>query len=195
MPWSLLRNKEWTANFLRLGQYNRAFVAPLRVRSIKAGGRFYQPRWTEWKRAKWAKPIQAYLKYSEKIWRRHACPGNFRRPCVLESYIKKAYRGLRRYERTYSDRLSSQTICPENSITSGNLGEKLLPIFGPLCSRKIIWPPFVIYISSTKRDLVIICNQEGNLFWGAPSSNWIWSDPRVKFVGNGLWSRPVEVYP
>ena len=61
------------------------------VRSIRWVVRFYiNPDGLEWKRAKWAKPIQAYLKYSEKIMTRHADLVISDNPGI-ESYIKEAY--------------------------------------------------------------------------------------------------------
>ena len=80
-------------------------MAPFARKIHKMGGRFYiNPDGLEWKRAKWAKPIQAYLKYSEKIMTRHADLVISDNPGI-ESYIKEAILGLRRptlpMERTY----------------------------------------------------------------------------------------------
>ena len=66
-------------------------MAPFARKIHKIGGRFYiNPDGLEWKRAKWAKPIQAYLKYSEKIMSRHADLVISDNPGI-ESYIKEAY--------------------------------------------------------------------------------------------------------
>ncbi len=95
--------------FYVLGNTIGAFVAPFAHKIHKLGGRFYiNPDGLEWKRAKWAKPIQAYLKYSEKIMTRHADLVISDNPGI-ESYIKEQV---------------------EDS------GEKLLLNFGSLCSRK-----------------------------------------------------------
>ncbi len=63
----LLRNK--VNMILRLGQYN---ADAGNARSMVGEGNSISSRWTGWKRAKWAKPVWAYLKYSEKIMTRHA---------------------------------------------------------------------------------------------------------------------------
>ena len=77
--------------FYVLGNTIGAFVAPFARKIHKIGGRFYiNPDGLEWKRAKWAKPIQAYLKYSEKIMTRHADLVISDNPGI-ESYIKEAY--------------------------------------------------------------------------------------------------------
>ena len=77
--------------FYVLGNTIGAFVAPFARKIHKMGGRFYiNPDGLEWKRAKWAKPIQAYLKYSEKIMTRHADLVISDNPGI-ESYIKEAY--------------------------------------------------------------------------------------------------------
>ena len=77
--------------FYVLGNTIGAFVAPFAHKIHKMGGRFYiNPDGLEWKRAKWAKPIQTYLKYSEKIMTRHADLVISDNPGI-ESYIKEAY--------------------------------------------------------------------------------------------------------
>ena len=66
-------------------------MAPFARKIHKMGGQFYiNPDGLEWKRAKWAKPIQAYLKYSEKIMTRHADLVISDNPGI-EFYIKEAY--------------------------------------------------------------------------------------------------------
>ena len=59
--------------FYVLGNTIGAFVAPFAGKIHRIGGKFYiNPDGLEWKRAKWPKPVQAYLKYSEKVMTRHA---------------------------------------------------------------------------------------------------------------------------
>ena len=51
--------------FYILGNTIGAFIFPFARRIHQAGGKFFiNPDGLEWKRAKWSKPVQAYLNYS-----------------------------------------------------------------------------------------------------------------------------------
>ena len=77
--------------FYILGNTIGAFIAPFARKIHHADGIFYiNPDGLEWKRAKWSKPVQKYLKYSEKVMTKHAdlvISDNQ----GIESYIQKAY--------------------------------------------------------------------------------------------------------
>ncbi|QEW09562.1 glycosyltransferase family 1 protein [Streptococcus sp. LPB0220] len=177
--------------FYVLGNTIGAFVAPFARKIHKIGGRFYiNPDGLEWKRAKWAKPIQAYLKYSEKIMTRHADLVISDNPGI-ESYIKEAYPWSKTTYIAYGTDLSPTTLnSQDNKVREfyhkWQTQEKnyylILGRFVPENNYETAIREFMA--SSTKRDLVIICNHEGNpYFEELRARTGFDQDPRVKFVG------------
>ena len=177
--------------FYVLGNTIGAFVAPFARKIHKLGGRFYiNPDGLEWKRAKWAKPIQAYLKYSEKIMTRHADLVISDNPGI-ESYIKEAYPWSKTTYIAYGTDLSPTSLNSQDNkdrefYHKWQTQEKnyylILGRFVPENNYETAIREFMA--SSTKRDLVIICNQEGNpYFEELRSRTGFDQDPRVKFVG------------
>ena len=177
--------------FYVLGNTIGAFVAPFARKIHKIGGRFYiNPDGLEWKRAKWAKPIQAYLKYSEKIMTRHADLVISDNPGI-ESYIKEAYPWSKTTYIAYGTDLSSTNLTSQDRKVrelyhKWQTQEKnyylILGRFVPENNYETAIREFMA--SSTKRDLVIICNQEGNPFLEELRVRTGFDqDPRVKFVG------------
>ena len=177
--------------FYILGNTIGAFVAPFARKIHKLGGRFYiNPDGLEWKRAKWAKPIQAYLKYSEKIMTRHADLVISDNPGI-ESYIKEAYPWSKTTYIAYGTDLSSTSLNSQDNkvrefYQKWQTQEKnyylILGRFVPENNYETAIREFMA--SSTKRDLVIICNQEGNpYFEELRARTGFDQDPRVKFVG------------
>lgn len=177
--------------FYVLGNTIGAFVAPFARKIHKIGGRFYiNPDGLEWKRAKWAKPIQAYLKYSEKIMTRHADLVISDNPGI-ESYIKEAYPWSKMTYIAYGTDLSSTSLnSQDNKVREfyhkWQTQEKnyylILGRFVPENNYETAIREFMA--SSTKRDLVIICNHEGNpYFEELRARTGFDQDPRVKFVG------------
>ena len=177
--------------FYVLGNTIGAFVAPFARKIHKLGSRFYiNPDGLEWKRAKWAKPIQAYLKYSEKIMTRHADLVISDNPGI-ESYIKEAYPWSKTTYIAYGTDLSPTSLnSQDNKVREfyhkWQTQEKnyylILGRFVPENNYETAIREFMA--SSTKRDLVIICNQEGNpYFEELRSRTGFDQDPRVKFVG------------
>ena len=177
--------------FYVLGNTIGAFVAPFARKIHKIGGRFYiNPDGLEWKRAKWAKPIQAYLKYSEKIMTRHADLVISDNPGI-ESYIKEAYPWSKTTYIAYGTDLSPTSLnSQDNKVREfyhkWQTQEKnyylILGRFVPENNFETAIREFMA--SSTKRDLVIICNQEGNpYFEELRARTGFDQDPRVKFVG------------
>ena len=177
--------------FYILGNTIGAFVAPFARKIHKLGGRFYiNPDGLEWKRAKWAKPIQAYLKYSEKIMTRHADLVISDNPGI-ESYIKEAYPWSKTTYIAYGTDLSPTSLSSQDNKVrefyhKWQTQEKnyylILGRFVPENNYETAIREFMA--SSTKRDLVIICNQEGNpYFEELRDCTGFDQDPRVKFVG------------
>lgn len=177
--------------FYVLGNTIGAFVAPFARKIHKLGGRFYiNPDGLEWKRAKWAKPIQDYLKYSEKIMTRHADLVISDNPGI-ESYIKEAYPWSKTTYIAYGTDLSPTSLnSQDNKVREfyhkWQTQEKnyylILGRFVPENNYETAIREFMA--SSTKRDLVIICNQEGNpYFEELRARTGFDQDPRVKFVG------------
>ena len=177
--------------FYVLGNTIGAFVAPFARKIHKLGGQFYiNPDGLEWKRAKWAKPIQAYLKYSEKIMTRHADLVISDNPGI-ESYIKEAYPWSQTTYIAYGTDLSPTSLTSQDwkvreLYQKWQTQEKnyylILGRFVPENNYETAIREFMT--SSTKRDLVIICNQEGNpYFEELRACTGFDQDPRVKFVG------------
>ena len=177
--------------FYVLGNTIGAFVAPFARKIHKIGGRFYiNPDGLEWKRAKWAKLIQAYLKYSEKIMTRHADLVISDNPGI-ESYIKEAYPWSKTTYIAYGTDLSQTSLTSQDNKVlefyhKWQTQEKnyylILGRFVPENNYETAIREFMA--SSTKRDLVIICNQEGNpYFEELRVRTGFDQDPRVKFVG------------
>ena len=177
--------------FYVLGNTIGAFVAPFARKIHKMGGRFYiNPDGLEWKRAKWAKPIQAYLKYSEKIMTRHADLVISDNPGI-ESYIKEAYPWSKTTYIAYGTDLSPTNLTSQDRKVrelyhKWQTQEKnyylILGRFVPENNYETAIREFMA--SSTKRDLVIICNHEGNpYFEELRARTGFDQDPRVKFVG------------
>ena len=177
--------------FYVLGNTIGAFVAPFARKIHKLGGQFYiNPDGLEWKRAKWAKPIQAYLKYSEKIMTRHADLVISDNPGI-ESYIKEAYPWSKTTYIAYGTDLSPTSLNSQDRKArefyhKWQTQEKnyylILGRFVPENNYETAIREFMA--SSTKRDLVIICNQEGNpYFEELRARTGFDQDPRVKFVG------------
>ena len=177
--------------FYVLGNTIGAFVAPFARKIHKMGGRFYiNPDGLEWKRAKWAKPIQAYLKYSEKIMTRHADLVISDNPGI-ESYIKEAYPWSKTTYIAYGTDLSPTSLSSQDNkvrefYQKWQTQEKnyylILGRFVPENNYETAIREFMA--SSSKRDLVIICNHEGNpYFEELRARTGFDQDPRVKFVG------------
>ena len=177
--------------FYVLGNTIGAFVAPFARKIHKMGGKFYiNPDGLEWKRAKWAKPIQAYLKYSEKVMTRHADLVISDNPGI-EFYIKEAYPWSKTTYIAYGTDLSPTSLTSQDNkvrefYQKWQTQEKnyylILGRFVPENNYETAIREFMA--SSTKRDLVIICNQEGNpYFEELRARTGFDQDPRVKFVG------------
>ena len=177
--------------FYILGNTIGAFIAPFARKIHHAGGLFYiNPDGLEWKRAKWSKPVQNYLKYSEKVMTKHAdlvISDNQ----GIESYIQKAYP----WDKTTF--IAYGTDLRLSSLTSQD--EKVRHFFDTWASKEknyyLIVGRFVpennyesiireFMKSQTQRDLLIVCNYQGNVYFDElRNKTGFDQDKRIKFVG------------
>ncbi|WP_368399819.1 beta 1-4 rhamnosyltransferase Cps2T [Streptococcus anginosus] len=177
--------------FYILGNTIGAFIAPFARKIHHAGGIFYiNPDGLEWKRAKWSKPVQKYLKYSEKVMAKHAdlvISDNQ----GIESYIQKAYPWAKTTFIAYGTdlRLSSLTAQDEkvrHFFDTWASKEKdyylIVGRFVPENNYEIIIHEFMK--SQTQRDLLIVCNHQGNAYFEELRQKTNFDqDERIKFVG------------
>ena len=177
--------------FYILGNTIGAFIAPFARKIHHAGGIFYiNPDGLEWKRAKWAKPVQAYLKYSENLMTKHAdlvISDNQ----GIETYIKKSYSWSKTTFIAYGTdlRLSSLTGQDEkvrHFFDTWASKEKsyylIVGRFVPENNYEIIIREFMK--SQTQRDLLIVCNHQGNTYFEELRQKTNFDqDERIKFVG------------
>ena len=177
--------------FYILGNTIGAFIAPFARKIHHAGGLFYiNPDGLEWKRAKWSKPVQNYLKYSEKVMTKHAdlvISDNQ----GIESYIQKAYPWAKTIFIAYGTdlRLSSLTSQDEkvrHFFDTWASKEKnyylIVGRFVPENNYESIIREFMK--SQTQRDLLIVCNYQGNVYFDElRNKTGFDQDKRIKFVG------------
>lgn len=177
--------------FYILGNTIGAFIAHFARKIHHAGGIFYiNPDGLEWKRAKWAKPVQAYLKYSEKLMTKHAdlvISDNQ----GIEMYINKIYPWSKTTFIAYGtdlnlSSLTDQTTKVRDFFNQWQSKEKnyylIVGRFVPENNYEIIIREFMK--SQTQRDLLIICNHQGNAYFEELRQKTNFDqDERIKFVG------------
>lgn len=177
--------------FYVLGNTIGAFIAPF-VRQIHArGGQlFINPDGLEWKRAKWSKPVQAYLKYAEKQMTKHAdlvISDNI----GIDDYIKMAYPWSKTRFIAYGTQIKASNLLATDDkvrdyFRQFDMTERdyylIIGRFVPENNYETAIREFMA--SSTKRDLVIICNHKGNAYFDKlVASTGCHQDPRIKFIG------------
>lgn len=177
--------------FYILGNTIGAFIPPFAKMIHQAGGTFFiNPDGLEWKRAKWPKPVQGYLKYSEKLMTKHAdlviCDNQ-----GIESYIQNAYPWSKTTFISYGTDLKLSSLTDQDEKVRNFFGkwqskEKeyylIVGRFVPENNYETIIREFMS--SDTKRDLVIICNHEGNAYFEELRQKTNFDrDKRIKFVG------------
>ena len=177
--------------FYILGNTVGAFIAPFARKIHHAGGIFYiNPDGLEWKRAKWAKPVQAYLKYSEKLMTKHAdlvISDNQ----GIEMYINKIYPWSKTTFIAYGtdlnlSSLTDQTTKVRDFFNHWQSKEKnyylIVGRFVPENNYESIIREFMK--SQTQRDLLIVCNHQGNAYFEELRQKTNFDqDERIKFVG------------
>lgn len=177
--------------FYILGNTIGAFIARFARKIHAAGGLFFvNPDGLEWKRAKWAGYVQAYLKYSEKIMTKHAdlVISDNR---GIENYIQQAYPWSKTTFIAYGTDLSLSSLTASDSkvrdfFDKWSSQEKdyylIVGRFVPENNYETAIRQFMK--SSTERDLIIICNQEGNPYFEELRQKTNFEkDKRIKFVG------------
>ena len=177
--------------FYILGNTIGAFIAPFAKMIHQVGGTFFiNPDGLEWKRAKWPKPVQSYFKYSEKLMTKHAdlviCDNQ-----GIESYIQNAYPWSKTTFIAYGTDLKLSSLTDQDEKVRNFFGkwqskEKeyylIVGRFVPENNYETIIREFMI--SNTKRDLLIICNHEGNAYFEELRQKTNFDrDKRIKFVG------------
>lgn len=177
--------------FYVLGNTIGAFIAPFARRIHRIGGQlFVNPDGLEWKRTKWSKPVQTYLKHSEKMMTKHAdlvISDNE----GIESYIQNAYPWAKTTFIAYGTDLSPTKLTVDtpqvrNFFSKWKIQEKgyylIIGRFVPENNYETIIREFMQ--SETKRDLVIVCNHEGSAYFEKlRQTTGFDKDERIKFVG------------
>ena len=177
--------------FYILGNTIGAFIVHFAKKIQSIGGiLLVNPDGLEWKRAKWSKPVQSYLKYSEKEMTKYAnlIISDNR---GIETYIQNTYPWSRTTFIAYGTDLSKTTLTAEDTpvrdwYQKWQTQEKdyylILGRFVPENNYETAIREFMK--SSTERDLVIICNHEGNAYFDELRQiTGFDKDKRVKFVG------------
>lgn len=177
--------------FYILGNTIGAFIVHFAKKIQSVGGTLLvNPDGLEWKRAKWSKPVQSYLKYSEKEMTKYAnlIISDNR---GIETYIQNTYPWSSTTFIAYGTDLSKTTLTAEDTSVRDwyqkwQMQEKeyylILGRFVPENNYETAIREFMK--SSTERDLVIICNHEGNAYFDELRQiTGFDKDKRVKFVG------------
>ncbi|HEL2072253.1 TPA: DUF1972 domain-containing protein [Streptococcus suis] len=177
--------------FYILGNTIGGFIAPFAKKIHSVGGiLFVNPDGLEWKRSKWSKPVQVYLKYAEKIMTKHAdllIADNE----GIENYIQEAYPGTHTRFIAYGTDLSPTDYQSDSEAVldffgQWNLIEKdyylIIGRFVPENNYLTAIKEFMA--SSTERDLVIVANHVGSAYFQKLEEETDFSrDKRIKFVG------------
>ncbi|HFI0143655.1 TPA: beta 1-4 rhamnosyltransferase Cps2T [Streptococcus suis] len=177
--------------FYILGNTIGGFIAPFAKKIHSVGGTlFVNPDGLEWKRTKWSKPVQTYLKYAEKLMAKHAdllIADNE----GIEDYIQTAYPGTQTRFIAYGTDLTPTDYQSDSEAVldffgQWNLTEKdyylIIGRFVPENNYLTAIREFMA--SSTKRDLVIVANHAGSAYFQKLEEETDFSrDKRIKFVG------------
>lgn len=180
-----------TPIFYILGNTIGGFIAPFANKIHSVGGTlFVNPDGLEWKRSKWSKPVQSYLKYAEKIMAKHAdllIADNE----GIEDYIQTSYPGTHTRFIAYGTDLTPTDYQSDSQAVldffgQWNLIEKgyylIIGRFVPENNYLTAIKEFMA--SSTERDLVIVANHEGSAYFQKLEEETDFSrDKRIKFVG------------
>lgn len=172
---------------LRIGPLVYAYRHQLKALGVTV---LINPDGMEWKRAKWNSLVKKYFLFSEKTMYRASdlivCDSQ-----AIERYVKEKYPKLDA-ETTFipygafvhDDQIidaSTQAFFDTHGIQAKNY-YLIVGRFVPENNYELIMKGFMK--SSTKKDLIIICNLEMNKFYEALKANTHFDqDPRIKFVG------------
>lgn len=177
--------------FYILGNTIGAFISPFARRIHKIGGQlFINPDGLEWKRSKWSKPVQTYLKYSEKVMTQYAdlvISDNE----GIETYIQEAYPWSKTTFIAYGTDLSPTAFTKESDQVRTFFDQWAIEekgyylIIGRFVPENNYARAICEFMASeTKRDLVIVCNYEGSSYFEQLRQETRFDqDSRIKFVG------------
>ncbi|HFI0408793.1 TPA: beta 1-4 rhamnosyltransferase Cps2T [Streptococcus suis] len=177
--------------FYILGNTIGGFIVPFAKMIHSVGGTlFVNPDGLEWKRAKWAKPVQGYLKFSEKMMVRYAdliVADNE----GIEDYLQSEHSATNTTFIAYGTDLTPTTLTNESEkvrhyFEKWKIKEKeyflIVGRFVPENNYVTAIKEFMV--SKTKRDLVIVANHEGSAYFQKLKEETDFaSDSRIKFVG------------
>ena len=187
--------------FYILGNTIGAFIGPFARKIHKIGGLlFVNPDGLEWKRSKWSRPVQSYLKYAEGKMAQHAdliLSDNL----GIEQYIKKNYpysyvKTIEYGTDTNLSSLTSEDAQVRDYFAKWGIEEEeyylILGRFVPENNYEAMISAFIK--SDSKRDLVIVTNHEVSTFYDQLKKATAFDrDPRIKFVGT-LYDKEMVKY-
>lgn len=177
--------------FYILGNTIGGLIGPVAHQIKKVGGRLYvNPDGLEWQRSKWSRPVQAYLKLAEKQMSKSAdlliCDNQ-----GIEDYMTTNYPWTKTTVIAYGTDLTRTALTAvdpkvRSFFDQWQSKEKgyylIVGRFVPENNYAAMIKAFMA--SQTQRDLLIICNHEGNPYWEQlRRETGFDQDPRVKFVG------------
>ena len=187
--------------FYVLGNTIGAFMAPFAKKIKGIGGQFYiNPDGLEWRRSKWSRPVQSYLKYAEKCmtkWADLVISDNI----GIEDYIKRTYPWSKTVFIAYGTDTSPSGLSADVPKVQefyerwGLKNKDYYLIVGRFVPENNYETAIREFMTSTsKRDLVIICNHEGNVYFEELRQKTAFDkDPRIKFVGT-VYDRDLLTY-
>ncbi|HEL2057446.1 TPA: DUF1972 domain-containing protein [Streptococcus suis] len=177
--------------FYILGNTIGGFIVPFAHMIHSVGGKLLvNPDGLEWKRAKWPKPVQAYLKFSEKMMAQKAdliVADNQ----GIEDYLHQAYPGVKTQFIAYGtdqtpSQLTSDSFQVRELFEQWDLkeGQYFLMVGRFVPENNYEWILKEFLQSKTKIDLVIVCNYQGSAYFEKLDEKTGFSkDSRVKFIG------------
>lgn len=180
-------NKIMNPIFYVLGNTLGAFIGHYAKKIHKIGGKLLvNPDGLEWKRSKWVKPIQMYLKFSEQKMAKIAdliISDNQ----GIEDYLKAEYGDVTSTVIAYGTNPAARDMAIDMTWFDAQevkLKDYYLVVgrFVPENNYEAIIQNFMA--SDTTRDLVIITNHQGNPYFDKLREiTGFEQDKRVKFVG------------
>ena len=170
--------------FYILGNTAGGFIGHYANKIHKLGGKlFVNPDGLEWERTKWAAPIRSYLKFAEKKMVRYAdliISDN----AGIKEYLTSEYGQVESEVIAYGTEKFKSDLTESETLVKYKVNDYYLIVgrFVPENNYETLIRAFMK--SSTKRDLVIITNHEGNAYFKELREKTQFDkDARIKFVG------------
>ncbi len=187
--------------FYILGNTIGGFIGPFARKIHRLGGQLWvNPDGLEWRRSKWSKPVQVYLKYAEKKMAKTSdlMISDNR---GIERYILDQYPGTKTSFIAYGTESDLPRLSPEDARvrdffqraqTKPHDYYVMVSRFVPENNYETIIREFMA--SKTKRPLIIICNHEGNAYFDRLREKTHFDqDDRIRFVGT-VYDRELLTY-